>query len=92
MMKTLLLIWGVTCGGDAGVSSYALAQGGHELLLPSQSPWVVSTIVSGQAIAGTVAIQQLDQRGHPRWARTLGWTLVAVRGAAVGWNLHQVLK
>lgn len=91
-MKTLLLTWVLVCGGDAGLTSYALTHGGQELMLPSQDPRVVSVMVGGQAAVGALAIHQLDRQGHSRWARIVGWTLVVARGAAISWNVAQIAK
>lgn len=90
-MKPLLLVLNLTLGADAATTHYALTHGAHELVL-SQRPLITDAIVAGQAVGTSLALAWLDRRKHPKAARIVGWSFVAVRGAVVVSNLRQVGK
>jgi hypothetical protein len=88
-VKTLLVVWGLTCGGDALTTHHIMRTGGHEAWLPTQNPAVATTIAGGTCAAGLVGVSHLA-KDHPKAAKVIGWTIVAVRGAIVVSNLNQI--
>jgi len=90
-MKTLLIVWGLTCGGDAGTTAYILRTGGVETWLPTQNPAVAASVAGGTCVAGIPAINRLS-KDHPTAAKVIGWSIVAVRGSIVAHNAEQIYK
>jgi hypothetical protein len=88
-VKTLLVVWGLTCGGDALTTNYIMRTGGREAWLPTQNPAVATTIAGGTCAAGLVGVSQLAKE-HPKAAKFIGWTIVGVRGSIVVSNLNQI--
>lgn len=84
-MKTLLLVYALTCGADAASTHHALASGAKETVL-SQSSAVNTSIIAAQT-AGTVALfYRLNQR-HPKLAKFMVVGSIVFRGWAAGHNL-----
>lgn len=88
-MRTLLVIWGLTCGGDALTTHHILSTGGREAWLPTQSPAMAATVAGGTCVAGIPGIAHLSKT-HPTTAKVVGWSLVAFRSTVVVHNLDQI--
>lgn len=89
MGSFLLAAWLGACSADAVTTTYALKHGGREIIIPTQNSLAINAIIAGQAAAGTISVSYIAKKGHPKTARLIGWTLVALRATAVGWNLYQ---
>jgi hypothetical protein len=90
-MKILLFgVW-LTFSGDAATTHYALTHGGKEIVMPTQKPWVIDATVGAEAALSTTGILWLD-KNHPKAAKVIGWSMVAVRGAVVVHNVEQLRK
>lgn len=90
-MKALLITFNLLCGADATTTHAILTRGGREVLLPTQNPWVVDGVVTGEAFAASKSLQVLS-RTHPKTARIIGWSLVGLRSVVVVNNVHQLRK
>lgn len=90
-MKTLILTYVLFSGADAATTHYALNHGGHEVLWPTQNPWLIDGLTAGQAVGVSDALVHLHRR-HPRLAVGFGVVSVAIRGAVVVSNIHQLRK
>jgi len=90
-VKVLLLAYLLSSGADAITTHYALNHGGREVMWPTQNPWLIDGLTAGQAAATTELVSKLH-RSHPRLAITMGVISVAIRGAVVVSNIHQLRK
>lgn len=90
-MKALLIVWGLTCGGDAGTTAYILRTGGVETWLPTQNPAIAATVAGGTCVAGIPGIERLS-KVHPRAAKIIGWSVVTLRASIVAHNAEQIYK
>lgn len=80
-----------TFSGDAITTDMALARGGREVILPSQKPLVVTSIVAGEAALAYWSYKKVKPN-HPKLAIVLYVTLVGARGAVTLSNIHQLNK
>lgn len=88
MGKKLALVWFLSFGADAISTHNAITQrGAHELLLPSQNPYVIDELVVGEAVIGWWALVKINPN-HPKIARTLYWLCVATHSTAA---IHNVV-
>lgn len=95
MNRFLLLGWLAAVGGDISTTDYALmtrtqAQG-HEALLPTQSPAVVTAIKGGELAFGLWAYHHVKP-DHPKLAWVIYGASVGASAFATGWNIHQLRK
>jgi hypothetical protein len=91
-MKVMLFgIW-MTFGADAASTHIALKNGATEIVMPSQNPFVLDGIAIAEASSSSYGLIWLDKHKHPKTARILGWTLIAVRGSIVVSNIEQMRK
>jgi hypothetical protein len=90
-MKTLLIVWGLTCTGDPLTTHQILTHGGREVWLPTQNPSAATAISGGTCVAGMVGISGLA-RDHPKAAKIIGWSLVGLRGSIVASNTMQIVR
>jgi hypothetical protein len=90
-MKALLLAYLLSSGADAGTTHYALNHGGHEVIWPTQNPWLIDGLTAGQAV-GVTGLGIKLHRTHPRLAITMAVISVGIRGAVVASNIYQVRK
>lgn len=88
-VKTLLVIFTLSCGADASLTHVAINQGAREFVLPSQNRWAIDGMIAGEAVAGDVVLSKLHQH-HPKTALIIGWTLVGLRGYAIAHNVRQL--
>lgn len=90
-MKPLLLTYALLCGADSATTYIALAHGGREVWLPTQNPYVIHATTAAQYAVFAWSLQDLNKQ-HPKLARVVGWSVAAVRGVAVAYNVRQVLR
>jgi hypothetical protein len=86
-MKPLLLSIFLSCGADATSTHLALTHGAHELVLPSQNPWVIDGIVAGESAAIAFGLHRLHKT-HPKLAKALGWSIVGMRSSIAAYNFR----
>ena len=92
-MKPILLALNLLCSADAATTHYAIHKGlAHEVVWPSQNPYVLDSIAAAEAGATSATTLWLDRRHHPKMARIVGWTAIGIRGAIVVSNFHQIRK
>lgn len=91
-MKPLLLALNLICGADATTTHVALAHGAREVSLPTQNRWMATAMVAGESAGMSYGLIWLDKTQHPKLARGLGWTAVAIRGVIVVNNIHQLRR
>lgn len=89
MSPWLLVAWLTVCGGDAVTTNQAMAQGGRELLLPTQSRPMLVGSIAVQAAAGAVIYRVLRPQ-HPTLARVLAGVSIGSHGVGVVWNVRQL--
>lgn len=90
-MKELLFALNAVLAADAASTHAVLARGGREVMMPSQNPYVIHGLVAGQAVGLTWGLRQAE-RSHPKGARIVGWTIVALRAAVVVHNVNQLRR
>lgn len=91
-MKPLLLSLALTFGADAATTHVGLATGrAHELILPSQNPYVADALIGGEMVGVAWLLTHLH-RTNPKTAQWLGWGVVGSRGAAALYNMSQLAK
>ncbi len=90
-MKTLILTYILFSGTDASTTHYALNHGGHEVMWPTQNPWLVDSLTAGQAVGVALGLGQLHHT-HPKLAVGLAVMAAAIRGTVVVSNIHQLRK
>lgn len=88
-MKTLMIVWGLTCGGDALTTHHILSTGGREVWLPTQNPMAAATVAGGTCAIGMPTTYKLSKT-HPRAAQIVGWSVVALRGSIVAHNMNAI--
>lgn len=64
--------------------------GARETIIPSQKPWIIDGVLGAQAYFGTKNLSTLDALDHPKLARVIGWTCVALHAVAVANNVRQM--
>ncbi len=77
-MKTLLLVYSLTCGADAATTHQALSAGARESVL-SQSTVANTAIIGAETGVSVFAIARLNQT-HPKAARAIVVAAMAFRG------------
>jgi hypothetical protein len=85
-MKTLLLVYALSSGADAGSTHYALSQGATEVLL-TQRHSANYAIIGAQATGVTYYLYRLHQ-AKPKAAKALTIALIAVKAFAVTNNIR----
>ena len=88
-MKPLLITLALLNGADSVTTSRALAAGGREVLIPSQQPIVIGSVIVAETAVEAYGLTRLTLT-HPKMANVLGWSLVAARGVVVASNLRQL--
>lgn len=91
MNPWILTVYLTAFAGDAGTTAYALQHQGHEVVLPSQSPVIVSVLAAGEAGLGIWAYRRLKPE-HPKLATVVWFSLTAAHGSAAIWNARQLAK
>lgn len=64
--------------------------GARETIIPSQKPWIIDGVLGAQVYSGPKVIRALDELDHPKLARVLGWSCVALHAMAVANNVRQM--
>lgn len=64
--------------------------GARETIIPSQKPWIIDAALGAQAYTGPKSLRVLDELDHPKLARAIGWTCVALHAVAVVNNVRQM--
>lgn len=91
MGTALFVAWASVCAGDATTTAYILNTGGREAWLPTQHAGAAAAIAGGTCLVGIPAIHNLSKT-HPKAAKVIGWSIVAVRGSIVASNLQQIRR
>ena len=91
-MKPFVLVLNLLCAGDAATTHVALSRGATEWVLPTQSPWMSTALIAGEAGGLSGALVWLDRRQHPKAARALAIAAIGIRAAVIANNLHQLRK
>ena len=91
-MKILLFGMWLTLSGDASTTTYGI---NHRLvveaLIPSQNVYVIDGILAAEGGGMTAGLLRLN-REHPKAAKIIGWSIVAMRAYVVEHNVEQLRK
>ena len=90
-MKILLFgVW-LSLSGDATSTTIAIHRGAKEALIPSQNVYVIDGIIAAEGGGMTAGLLRLN-REHPKAAKIIGWSIVAMRAYVVEHNVEQLRK
>lgn len=90
-MGSLLLAFNLLIGGDIATTHYGLTHGAHEMIIPSQNPWVVDAVLVSEAVGGSIALHHVGKQ-HQKLATWIAVAAIGVRGAVVAHNIAVLRK
>lgn len=87
-MLPLIITLNMLMAGDAASTHVALNKGARETIL-TQNQVLNDVFLAGESVGVSYALLNASKT-HPKAAKIVGWSFIAIRGAVVAHNLHVI--